>query len=970
MAGPLANAGAMANPTRYAALNMAGEQFTGIWTQRSPYRDAATQYLIKKFYQGSRFDSILDGLNREIGARLSDVRRPGFTVYNVNTFPPANSFYSWKYIQGGAEVVRVLEDGTDGVIYDATAGQKSTLMTKAAGAGRARFLGVGRELFIGDGVEQMKILTGSQAWAAAATIAPGTLIEDGNGKMQMALGGITMTIVATASNGVNEVTVWVDPQNVPAQFANLQAALVTFSGLTVGTFLNGNTYAVNIVSSTLGILTISLVEAAYNETADTGAGTTGTGITGGTVPAFSAVQYAITADGGQQWKCYGPATENWGVATPLNAPVLTQVNGTRFWQANTAVAPYYSVMDSNGYIQIVIYPGKTGRTYPQFSLFTVPAPALGWAQTNDGTAIWGNFGKPGTWTAATAYGFPLVAGEAAVILDSNRNLQATFGSGTSGGTVPVWSTALYGNTTDGGITWTCLGPGIMLTTASVQYAYALHGIDGSVSTASPATLIQGPILGASFTVENNPLPYFTFQGTWPFDSQLDQVWIYRTAQGQSLLLFEDAVPIDNFRTGGQFYGELGITDTSTNGSGALSIFTQAAVAHQNDPPPAGLTGMVRHLQRIWGFAGNKLYYSNGPDAVVSTSNGSTGWAPLKDIEYPAALVKLLPITVQNGGLLVFTTSGIYIVLGTGTASNPFYSTIYCEKLNLANYDALDVIGTEIYMMEANGKVGSVLVEYPFNPQSGYTEVGFPIGDQFKMVTTGGYNAALFAPASCYVSWNVQASGETAMYVASGGGAWFRLSQVSPPETGILWSPLGVMLNGGSAMQSVETSPGVYDLLMGPAAPGPIFKRDTTGTVWTDPTSAGHGTFVSVPYPSWDAKGVNLLCSTGQWTEVAHISAKSKAVGARPVVSVLMGEIAPTVERPWNVLEVTSPDPASTPRSKSVYSDRYDLAQNGIADAGDCILTKFDYGLQAVGDELLDWGIYATTEDERKEEAAK
>jgi hypothetical protein len=162
---------------------------------------------------------------------------------------------------------------------------------------------------------------------------------------------------------------------------------------------------------------------------------------------------------------------------------------------------------------------------------------------------------------------------------------------------------------------------------------------------------------------------------------------------------------------------------------------------------------------------------------------------------------------------------------------------------------------------------------------------------------------------------------------------------------------------------------VHSPIYGPAADtgmvtgnaGPILMRDTTGTVYSD-----NGTL----YPSWDAKGVNLLCSTGQWTEVAHISAKSAAVGARPVVSVLLGEIAPTLERPWIVLDVTSPDPASTPRSKSVYSDRYALAQNGEAAESDCILTKFDYGLQTVADELLDWGIFATTDDERKEEAQK
>jgi hypothetical protein len=142
-------------------------------------------------------------------------------------------------------------------------------------------------------------------------------------------------------------------------------------------------------------------------------------------------------------------------------------------------------------------------------------------------------------------------------------------------------------------------------------------------------------------------------------------------------------------------------------------------------------------------------------------------------------------------------------------------------------------------------------------------------------------------------------------------------------------------------------------------------RDNTGTVYSDPVAG-----TPTGYPSWDAKGVNLLCSTGQWAEVAHISAKSAAVGARPVVSVLLNEIQPSTARPYNRLEVTGNDPADTPKSVSVFSDRYDLAQNGVATTGDSLLTKFDYGTQMVADELLDWGIYGGTQDEQQEAVSK
>ena len=61
---------------------MASRQMNRMWTQRSPYRDAAVPYLYGRFDSASRFHSILDGINREIGMRLTDVRRPGSSVYN------------------------------------------------------------------------------------------------------------------------------------------------------------------------------------------------------------------------------------------------------------------------------------------------------------------------------------------------------------------------------------------------------------------------------------------------------------------------------------------------------------------------------------------------------------------------------------------------------------------------------------------------------------------------------------------------------------------------------------------------------------------------------------------------------------------------------------------------------------------------------------------------------------------------
>jgi hypothetical protein len=940
------------DPTRYGALTMGGEQFTGLWTQRSPYRDAATAYLIKKFYQGSRFDSILDGINREITVRLTDARRPGTYVYNGSLFPLILGYYGFKSIQNGVEVIRLLAEGADANIYDFTYGSKTTLFSKSAGAGRMRFQSVGTTLYMADGVDAKKWLYPG-AWAAATNLQPGTLISTGPvpGVLQMALGGITMRIAATQSTGT-QIILYVNPQDVTNQFPNLDGVTMSFAGLTGATFLNGNSYVVNgVQSTTLGIFTIPLVHAVYAQTNDTGTCTSGNGTTGGGAPAFSAVEFTVIADAGQQWKCYGTGMQNIGLKVPTGAPVLTPTNGTRFWQPYTVLAMWYAILDTNNNVQVLAGLGsgggtyKTGRGYPPFAISN-PYTGLGSpnCQTQDGGLLWTNYGKLQSWQASKA-----IVG---VIVDTNQNLQLTT-SGTTGATEPlVWNPTIGGATADGTVSWTCLGPGVQLTTASVQYSYSTHALDGSVSTAAPVATIIGGIFGA---VQTGTTPYIQITGAWSADTQIDQLWIWRTPQGQSTLVLEDQIPSDGL-AGTFSYNDLGIPDTSANGGGALNALIPAPVASSNNPPPAGMTAPCWYLQRNWAIVANMVVYSGGPDTV--TGNGATSFPPLNSIPFVGRPVKLRAVTVQNGALLVYTSSGMHIVLGTGTQTNPFYATPYADKINLGGYDAEDVLGTELFLMEANGKVSTIQVQYPFNPQSGYTEVGLPIGDQFLKVTTGGISSALYNPTTTYLSWNIANTRDTGMYVADGAVGWFRMGAVSPPESGLVWSPRAAIVGGTSAVQSIETSPGVFTLLIGPGTTnGPILARDVTQTVWNDNGTA---------YSAWDAKGVTLLCSTGDVAEAAWVATKSAAVGARPVISVLMGEIAATASSPWSVLQPTSPDPADQPRSQTVYSDRYSCQQGAAVNKSDCILTKFDYGAQAFGDELWEFAIYGAKDEERKE----
>lgn len=990
MPGPFEATGAQKGATRFGALGMGARQFTGLVTQRSPYRDGAVPYLVGKFYGGSRFDSIWDGINREITQRLTDGRAPGSSVYSAGeTYPAGNSFYNWKFIQKGVEKIRVVYDGQDGVIYDATAGQKSTLFTKNVAAGKARFCGVNTELFFGDGQETKKILRSAKVWQQDTTFQVGDFIIDSNGNIQsIQANPLSFSVTSTeVIDDPNYGFVLVVTLSAPAPVipANQTAS---FSGMTGAPFLNGVSLLWHgLPDSTLALLDLGpdqiafpTSHSAYGPMADTGqmiALTDEDGVTGLVEPIWGTTWGDVTNDngfnGGVNWTCFGNPAQNWGLAGVPSGPAPSYmgkypaVSGTgsavSYWAPGTLVDPAgRAILDLNGNIQV---PGAGGVTGDSGLVVPAWATVIG-GVTIDGTAAWTCYGAIAPWYATTDYGGSgSGVANPCVILDTNGNLQGVSDVTTAAasGAGPVtWNTTLGGTTTDGAITWIMLGAGTVLWSGILQYAWSPVGIDGSVGTASPITLVANGGLGVNggFAL----LLGVDITGTSAqTDEQVSRIKLWRTAQGQATLIELDEIPNPWLK------GDTSVLYYDVSSDLELNAFIPAPVASVNNPPPPNLTAPVYYQQRIWGIVDNMVVHSGGPDTI--TGNGNTAFAPLDEIPFLAQPIKLVPVLVQNGGLIVMTTSGIKIILGTGTASNLYYVGDYLELVSVLSYDAVTVFYNQIFCMESNGKVSSIAIEYPFNPQSGYTEVGFPIGDQFVKVTTGGQNAALFTPSTAMVSWNANSSADTGMYVSSGTGFWFQMSLINPPESGILWNPLRELQGGASAVQSVETSPGVHNLLIAPAAgtTGPILMRDTTRTVWTD-LVAGTPT----PYPGWDAKGVTLLASTGQWASIKHVSAKSKNTGGpRPKVSVLFNEIEPSAQRPYIDMVADagkSNDPSRSRASLSVYSDRYRLAQQGQETTGDCILVKFDYGAEAFGDELLDWAMYGAVHEEDEEQVAK
>lgn len=961
MAGPLTAAGAVQEPSEYATLTM-DRAITGLWTQRSPLRDADVPYLYGKFYSASRFDSLIDGINREITSRLTDARRPGSSVWNVQTFPAINSFYSFQYIQNGNEIVRILADGQDGNIYDATGGTKTNLFTKSGGAGKARFVTASPVLYFADGVENRKILRSALTWSANTQFSAGNLIIDPNGNVQVVLGAAAATITNVQVFSFRPAGILTPlsyflriafsaPVNFPANTA------ITFTGLTTYTTLNNQTLSVLVDNNLLApAANAAWFPAIINSTysaADTGTATptsisSGTGTSGGSAPTWATVVGNQTTDGNLTWMCFGPPSYTWQTAKPISAPYITLNPNNRQWTPTTSLSLWYSILDNNNNVEVAFNTPTGGNFVTGAKLPTwntqIPDSITAGGQTIDNAVVWQNCGPILAWLASTKfYTFQC-------IIDPNQNLQIVTngGGGSSGGSAPTWNATIGGTTTDGALTWTCVGPGSVVLSGALQYAFSYHCVDGSVTTASPVAILSTNtyVLGAA----NSYFCYIACPTT--ADPQIDQIWIWRTAQGQSTL-----VQLAQVQNSPGAVTRVAFQDSVPDKQ--LVAQSIAPIADAGDPPPVGMTAPVFHAGRIFAIYQNTVIWSGGGSTI--TGNGNTAWPPGNFAPIPEQPQRLFAgVTSRGNTLFIFGTSNVYAIFGDGTTSSPFSPAVrYMPSVGIKSYDAVDLVGSTFYLLTGKKKFVSL------DPSGGYQEAGFPIGDQFKNVTTGAGVATtgtLYNPSSTFVTWHEESSGDTAVYVADGAVGWFRFSPVASPESGYLWSPRAAILGGTSAVQSIETSPGVSQLLIGPGAGGgPILFRDST--VNTDWTSGA-----ATAYEAYDTKGNIVLCPSGEIAELAHVSLTSTAVGNRPTVSLLLGEIAPTLETPFDTLQITDSDPpAPLPASTTLYSDRYSALQNGVCPKCRHFQFKVDYGAQAAADELLEFSIYGAKHAERKQQ---
>ena len=542
-------------------------------------------------------------------------------------------------------------------------------------------------------------------------------------------------------------------------------------------------------------------------------------------------------------------------------------------------------------------------------------------QMSDGSngLIWQNIGRVMSWSDIATLkggtgGVSNYITTQAIILDPNGYLQTIFQMGTSNTSPPSqFQYETYALTADGTqVIWQNTGPYSVPSSAAVVYGYEY--MDSSVPDLSNMSPRSAPIL----VIQGNEV---SLQGDGSTQANVDKVVIFRTAQGGSTLFYLDTIPNP---------GNVKWTYIDTKADSQLNTEWQAQIAGEGTPLPAGATCLAYHLGRVFAAVGNVVWASAGPDAIVGGSSGNAGF----NISFTcqSKVIRLWPTSI---GLVVFTVRDAYIILGNGVdvsvGGSGLYIQVWIENVPLLSYDAFTTFGTTAYLFTGKNNVISL------DPGAGMVEVSQPIADVLETLN----------PKNAYLTYHSHNSRDTALYLGNGQDTWYRLNPNIAPESGFAWSLPAYPVMGMSALQSVEVTPGVYQLLIGPKVDGGrIFYRDTT-------TRADNGT----AFPAYSDFGVITLASPGQLAGIGWMNLEALNVGNEPALMMLMGELAVSTTNPLEPVKRTRHDPTNLPESTTLDSTRYTFLRGGSPIWCRHLIFRADFGTNTTADELLSFTIY-------------
>ena len=559
--------------------------------------------------------------------------------------------------------------------------------------------------------------------------------------------------------------------------------------------------------------------------------------------------------------------------------------------------------------------------------------------SGNGPITWNNIGPITDYSWNTLTQYLTTAGS--TIIDPNNNTEAPYEAGVTGTNIPTFATGINQLTKDNpNLTWINQGPasappaGTLSTFNGgwIYYIALVNTLTDTVSNAGPASVATGNFIGSDGVQVSGGLPA-------NIDPQVDYVAIFRTIDGGSIPFLIPGTGNTVYTVSLADYEANGYLDTTPDSG--LNLLIEAPIGGENTPPgavtitgtgtagavtgtglPTGAINFAYHLGRLFFSIGNVVYWSSGPDTPVG--NGIEGVSPTNNATFPSLVKRLVPTSV---GIFVYTVSDIYVIGGNGTASSPLFPLPYLPGKGINSYNAVAINGTLTYILTSASTVMSV------DPNGGFYDLGFPIGDQFTKSN--------WSPATAYLTWH-ESGEDVALYVADGSTGWFRGNPTPSPESGQTWSPFSTIQGGVKAINSIEVLPGTKKLLLGSPTSGPILARDLT-------TYADNG----VTYSAFFSIGSLVLAQPGQLAELAFITTDSLAIGTKPSISVRLDEIS----GPFDPLGEAVDDPPKLAPSLTTYAQRFHLLNGDNPALCRHCQIRFDWPAENAGNEILSCTLY-------------
>src|SRR5208282_4696816 len=272
-------------------------------------------------------------------------------------------------------------------------------------------------------------------------------------------------------------------------------------------------------------------------------------------------------------------------------------------------------------------------------------------------------------------------------------------------------------------------------------------------------------------------------------------------------------------------------------------------------------------------------------------------------------------------------------------------------IGLLDYNMFDQLAGEMYFFSSDSQFRIM------TPSLNITNAGFAIGDQFANLPTSGtpsngITTQVWSPSTGYVASH-QATLDNAIFVADGRYGWYRLNQrqsgagIQGPDANV-WSPFGAVTNGCKMVMSIETSPGIKQLLVGPLVGfNQILARNLS-------TFSDNGT----AYDAYFDMGNITIAHPGQIGLLKFVTADFSGVGFQPTVSYLLNEVSGAFT-PFTANPIFDPPQiyGLTITPKSYSPNRYYFASNASLARCRHLRIKVDYGTNTGSNELYDLTIY-------------